>query len=308
MNITDVVRDPSEPVFGDAVVNAISMYINPAFSRAFFDSCEDVTFGETNTSAMLFVGGGATNFQEFLDFMGKKQFLGSPFEITYVEPDEFGPPYEPWNGAAANCFDQGPNLCQCIDCPAVCPATPVPTVVPTTPVPTTPVPGPLGWETRMRDSTAHHSRRRFEPIVSGLPIWPVTEACSVVNYSWRGQYYTDNGTLVEEDLQFDDSAATFEQNTTAFPYQDCDVNWVAWTGEFHHPNDTALQLSYIRCSQSGPGCVRCEPTSETWFTCKFAEDCRTLTLEPVDGSGPAVVFFPSSESRDRRDTATIMMA
>jgi len=73
---------------------------------------------------MNFIGGGATNYTEFLKFLGKEQALGSPFQINfptkYSEPDMAGQDMKP-----KKCNDEDPNFrCSCVDCPAVCPELP----------------------------------------------------------------------------------------------------------------------------------------------------------------------------------------
>lgn len=122
MNITDMVRDPSLPVTGDAVVNAIEAYVAPSFTTAFYASCVDVTFGDANVPAMFFIGGGATTPQAFLDYMGNKQPLGQSFTTVFILTEDADAPIVPWNGTAVTCFDGSPtNTCPCKDCPAVCP-------------------------------------------------------------------------------------------------------------------------------------------------------------------------------------------
>ena len=75
---------------------------------------------------MDFIGGGAKNYTEFLDFLGEKKFLGSPFQINFPRPAG-----KEVNGMQASdpptkaCNDSDEAFrCACVDCPAVCPALP----------------------------------------------------------------------------------------------------------------------------------------------------------------------------------------
>ena len=73
---------------------------------------------------MGFIGGGATNYTEFLKFLGDKKLLGSPFQINFLEAprheDEEG--MKPSDPRVYACNDTDPNYrCSCVDCPAVCP-------------------------------------------------------------------------------------------------------------------------------------------------------------------------------------------
>ena len=60
-------------------------------------------------------------------------------------------------------------------------------------------------------------------------------------------------------------------------------------------NATSLHLSYMRCMQSGPGCLSCTPTHEEWADYKFSADCETLTLTHEDGAPR--VYFPAKNRR-----------
>ena len=107
--------------------------------------------------------------------------------------------------------------------------------------------------------------------------------CRLDAYEWRGQYDNDDGVLVQDLLNFDGGTNEFLQNVTAFPLQDCAANTILWTGKYDLANATALLLSYIRCTPSGVGCLRCEPTGQDWATIKFLDDCDGLVLTHEDG-------------------------
>jgi Niemann-Pick C1 protein len=75
---------------------------------------------------MDFIGGGAENYTDFLAFLGRESFLGSPFQINFPRPSAY-----PEDGMAGRemtprrCNDEDPAYrCACIDCPDVCPTLP----------------------------------------------------------------------------------------------------------------------------------------------------------------------------------------
>ena len=119
------------------------------------------------------------------------------------------------------------------------------------------------------------------------------EGCSLSAYDWRAQYYVDGDdgdVLVADALVFDDAALAFAQTLSA--YAPCADDWVAWTGTYVRANATSLALSYVRCSQSGAGCIVCTPTREEWVQVAFAADCATLYLQHTDGS--LRTYFPAA--------------
>ena len=74
---------------------------------------------------MDLIGGGATNYQEMLNFLGKKRpFVGSPFQMNFPEKYD-NKDMEPLSMKPKKCNDEDPNYrCVCVDCPAVCPTLP----------------------------------------------------------------------------------------------------------------------------------------------------------------------------------------
>lgn len=108
---------------GDKVVDVLDVFIDGTnYAEPFFDSCKNIKFGATNGYAMDLIGGGATNYKEFLKFLGDKkpEIGGSPFQINFkynssdsmdlllVDPK--------------SCNDEDPNFkCSCSDCPTICP-------------------------------------------------------------------------------------------------------------------------------------------------------------------------------------------
>ncbi|KAI1265406.1 patched family-domain-containing protein [Xylariaceae sp. FL1019] len=112
----------TQQLSGGVAVAEIDQLITDEYADGFYDSCKEVKFGPSNSRAMNFIGGGATNSSGFLKFLGKEQSLGSPFQINF--PREY---FEPDMGALEmkpkKCNDEDPNFrCSCVDCPDVCPA------------------------------------------------------------------------------------------------------------------------------------------------------------------------------------------
>lgn len=130
---------------GDAAqtaVKEIDVFVADSFKTAFFDACKDVQFGATNSYSMDLLGGGATDGQAFLSYMGKERpGLGSPFQINFPPesalPDGQG--FEPLAPTPLRCDDSArlDSRCTCADCPSVCPSLPyLPPPPPAHPEPT----------------------------------------------------------------------------------------------------------------------------------------------------------------------------
>lgn len=116
---------------GDDAVKSVEYYVSEEFRQGFYDSCKNVKFGASNGFAMDLLGGGATDADGFLKYMGdEKPLLGSPFQINFPHLDKAKPnithgPPEPFNARPRSCSD--PDLsarCACVDCPDVCTALP----------------------------------------------------------------------------------------------------------------------------------------------------------------------------------------
>ncbi|KAI9894383.1 MAG: hypothetical protein M1814_003139 [Vezdaea aestivalis] len=119
LNITKTDNSTS----GKTVVAELDYLVADKYGAGFFKSCKDVKFGGTN--AMSFIGGGAKNYTSFLQFLGEKKFLGSPFQMNFPEPKG-----REINGSEAmdktpkRCDGTDAYRCTCVDCPAVCPSLP----------------------------------------------------------------------------------------------------------------------------------------------------------------------------------------
>jgi Niemann-Pick C1 protein len=118
VNVTDTGKASN----GKDVVTELDNVWAKEYQSGFYDSCKEVKNGASGGKAMGFIGGGATNYTEFLKFLGDKKLLGSPFQINFPEQ-----PRDKGDMAAANprvyaCNDTDPDYrCSCVDCPAVCP-------------------------------------------------------------------------------------------------------------------------------------------------------------------------------------------
>jgi Niemann-Pick C1 protein len=83
---------------------------------------QDVKFGAANLPAMNFMGGGAKNGQEWLEFLGEVKDkrvppVGSPFQQNFNPTGNSTPPgITPAVGKMASCGDPL-FLCSCADCP-----------------------------------------------------------------------------------------------------------------------------------------------------------------------------------------------
>lgn len=96
------------------------------FGSGFYNSCKDVKFGPTNAKVMSLIGGGAKNYTDFLHFLGKKQFGGSPFQINFPRPskDKF-PGMEASDITAHPCNSTDEKYrCACLDCETSCTEAP----------------------------------------------------------------------------------------------------------------------------------------------------------------------------------------
>ena len=120
VNVTDTEKS------GDVyAIKELDQLINEEYGTRFYNSCKDVQFGPTGGKAMSFIGGGAKNYTELLAFLGKKQALGSPFQMNFPSPEreKFQDVMEPVlfkeDSKACNSSDEK-YRCACVDCPGSC--------------------------------------------------------------------------------------------------------------------------------------------------------------------------------------------
>ncbi len=106
------------------MVAEIDQLVTEEYGEGFYNSCKDVKFGASNSRAMNFIGGGATNYTQLLKFIGDEKPIGSPFQINFLT-DYSEPGMAPKDMKPKKCNDEDPNFrCACVDCPDVCPTLP----------------------------------------------------------------------------------------------------------------------------------------------------------------------------------------
>lgn len=108
------------------IITELSVYTDPEYAAGFFDSCKNLKFSATNGFAMDLIGGGATNYSQFLKFLGDEKPLlgGSPFQINFkyhVPDDEHSLKL---SGGSMKLCDDPQFRCACSDCPSSCPTLP----------------------------------------------------------------------------------------------------------------------------------------------------------------------------------------
>ena len=81
---TNVTSIQSAADTGSRAVKSIDVFVDSDFGDDLFDSCANVVYPALNQRAMKFVGGGATNFKEWMDFVGTPRPGGSPFEMNFI--------------------------------------------------------------------------------------------------------------------------------------------------------------------------------------------------------------------------------
>lgn len=120
INVTETAEGNS----GKTVVTEVDSIWSEEYQSGFFDSCKNVKNGASGGKAMDFIGGGATNYTQFLKFLGDKKLLGSPFQINYRTGPR-GPDSDVMRALPIKpktCNDPDKSFrCSCVDCPEVCP-------------------------------------------------------------------------------------------------------------------------------------------------------------------------------------------
>ncbi len=120
VNVTDTAKASN----GNDLVTELDNVWSKDYQSGFYDSCKEVKNGASGGKAMGFIGGGAKNYTEFLKFLGDKKFLGSPFQINFLEQPRYNDTkgMKPSDPRVYACNDTDPTYrCSCVDCPAVCP-------------------------------------------------------------------------------------------------------------------------------------------------------------------------------------------
>ncbi|KAJ4891157.1 Patched family protein [Raphanus sativus] len=125
INVTSTAKIKS-----NSTVDAIQYYITDAFGEGMYESCKNVKFGSSNSLALDFLGGGATNFKEWFAFIGQKADVnvpGSPYGIKFLPSPPVSSGMKPMNVSSYSCHDDTLG-CSCGDCPsaAACSSTSAP--------------------------------------------------------------------------------------------------------------------------------------------------------------------------------------
>jgi Niemann-Pick C1 protein len=110
-------------------VKKLTYYMNPQMANGFYDSCINVTFQQTGGKASGFLCGNTDcpSPQYWLDYLGKYQNPGSPFEMDFIQTNQSLPDgMEALNVPQVPCNTAGPLACSCNDCYASCPTPPPP--------------------------------------------------------------------------------------------------------------------------------------------------------------------------------------
>lgn len=107
----------------------MDVFVSEALGNQFYNSCSDVIYAPLNQRAMNFVGGGATNYQQWLDFLGlvkdkRTPPAGSPFQINFRSASEAPSGMMPMEGHMHSC-SSAPLACSCGDCPSAPQCKPV---------------------------------------------------------------------------------------------------------------------------------------------------------------------------------------
>ncbi|XP_047170298.1 LOW QUALITY PROTEIN: NPC intracellular cholesterol transporter 1 [Vigna umbellata] len=115
INVTSI-----SEVNGNMTVDGIDFYVTETFGEGLYESCKDVKFGTMNTRAIDFVGAGASNFEEWFEFLGQKVppgFPGSPYSILFKTATLDPSPMKLMNASVYSCNDTSLG-CSCGDCPS----------------------------------------------------------------------------------------------------------------------------------------------------------------------------------------------
>ena len=120
---TDVVAVQTANDTGAATAVAeLGVYLSPALGKALYGSCENVVYPPLNQKAMKFVGGGAQDYQEWVEFLGtvkdrRRPPAGSPFQMNFPPVEALPEGMAALEGRLASC-GEAPLACSCGDCPA----------------------------------------------------------------------------------------------------------------------------------------------------------------------------------------------
>lgn len=115
INVTSVDEVKDRPT-----VQSIDFFVTDQYGTKLYDSCKDVKFAAMNTRAMDFIGGGAKNYRDWFNFIGRKAGLyepGSPYSIQFRTDVPDSSHMEPLDAPVTPCSDSTLS-CSCGDCPS----------------------------------------------------------------------------------------------------------------------------------------------------------------------------------------------
>ena len=120
---TNVSQTVVSPKTQKPVVTNLTVWLNSEFGAGWFSSCEGVKFPADNRPVMDLIGGGARNWSDMVQFLGKERLGGSPFTIHFpTTSPKRDTGILPLNEPAKRCYgDSLEERCSCVDCNAVCP-------------------------------------------------------------------------------------------------------------------------------------------------------------------------------------------
>lgn len=102
-------------------VASVSYYVDPSYGAAVYNSCKDVVYSAGNQRAMFYIGGGATNYQQWFDYVGTVKDkrvppIGSPYQLDFPSVQGMPKDLSPMGDLVPSCWDAA-YRCGCGDCP-----------------------------------------------------------------------------------------------------------------------------------------------------------------------------------------------
>eukprot|EP00126_Sphaerothecum_destruens_P005443 Sdes_comp18772_c0_seq3m9169 len=131
-----VTNSTTSPPSNTSLVSEIRFSVTSFFATSLYESCQDVYMPQNNQKVMTFmclVSDPPCDPYKWLNFLGTKSDMGSPFQINfnYVNSTSLLYPFHtdhisPLNSTNLRCNDSGPDSCSCSDCASACPSFPHP--------------------------------------------------------------------------------------------------------------------------------------------------------------------------------------
>ncbi|CAD7700022.1 unnamed protein product [Ostreobium quekettii] len=114
MNVTAL---QTNHLTGQSEVKEAKYYFTDSFKNTLFNSCKNVTLGQTTLPAFMFLGNPA-NSQAFLDFLGTPSTAGgnAPYHLMFPPASDAPPGMVAVDDDRPQCWTRGFE-CSCVDCP-----------------------------------------------------------------------------------------------------------------------------------------------------------------------------------------------